>query len=88
MNILWQQLFEKPSRVCGKTSASPLLKYGHLYRSSLSSRNLSTNLEQKFKRKKNQVKDKYTEVDEILRKMMNAKIPSEDQWDKLCETVK
>lgn len=31
--------------------------------------------------------DRFTEVDEVFRKMMNYEILSEEQWDKLCETI-
>lgn len=30
---------------------------------------------------------KYTEVDEVYRKLVNLAIPSEDRWDHLCEFI-
>ena len=32
--------------------------------------------------------ERYTEVDETFRKMVNVKIPSEQRWDQLCEAIK
>lgn len=32
--------------------------------------------------------EKYTEVDEVYRKLVNLVIPSEGQWDHLCEVIK
>jgi len=31
--------------------------------------------------------EKYTEVDEVYRKLINLSIPSEDRWDHLCEII-
>jgi len=31
--------------------------------------------------------EKYTEVDEVYKKLVNLAIPSEDQWDHLCEVI-
>lgn len=31
--------------------------------------------------------ERYTEVDETLKKMVNVEIPSEQKWDHLCETI-
>jgi len=31
--------------------------------------------------------ERYTEVDDILRRMVNLEIPSEKRWDQLCETI-
>jgi len=31
--------------------------------------------------------EKYTEVDEVYKKMVNISIPSEDRWDHLCEVI-
>lgn len=31
--------------------------------------------------------EKYTEVDEVYRKLVNISIPTEDIWDHLCETI-
>jgi len=32
--------------------------------------------------------EKYTEVDEVCRKLVNISIPTEDKWDHLCEIIK
>ena len=31
--------------------------------------------------------ERYTKVDEVFRKMVNLQIPSEERWDKLCDTI-
>ena len=30
--------------------------------------------------------ERYTEVDEVFRKLVNLEIPSEERWDHLCQT--
>ena len=31
--------------------------------------------------------ERYTEVDDIFRRMVNLEIPSDERWDQLCETI-
>lgn len=31
--------------------------------------------------------EKFTEVDEVYRKLVNISIPSEEKWDYLCEVI-